>query len=101
MGRQKRAGDHLMLKKGINAPKKREWEFAIKRALAARGNGNMEVALNGLAHKLIRLAQAGDKWAIEEIGNRIDGKAKQAIVGDEESAPVKLEGRIKLVKPTT
>lgn len=88
-----------MLKKGINAPKKREWEFALKRALAARGNGNMEVTLNGLAHKLIRMAQSGDKWAIEEIGNRIDGKSKQAVTGDDEGPPIKLEGRIKLVRP--
>lgn len=88
-----------MIRKGLNAPKSRVWEYAIRRALAARNHGDMDKGLNGLAHKLIREAMAGEQWAIKEIGERLDGKPKQAITGEEDGPPIKVEGRIKLVKP--
>ena len=89
-----------MIKKGLNAPKSRVWEYAIRRVLAQRNGGDMDKGLNGLAHKLVREAMNGEQWAIKEIGERLDGKAKQAIVGDDDGPPIKLEGRINLVKPS-
>ena len=88
-----------MIKRGLNAPKSRVWEYAIRRVLAQRNGGDMDKGLNGLAHKVVRMAMAGDPWAIKEIGERLDGKAKQAIVGDDDSPSIKVEGHIKLVKP--
>ena len=81
-----------------NARKTRHWEAALKRILARRNEMDMEKGLDQLAHKVVRMAMAGDQWALKEIGDRIDGKAKQIIGGDEE-APIRMEGRIKLVKP--
>ena len=89
-----------MIKKGLSAPKSRVWEYAIRRVLAQRNGGDMDKGLNGLAHKLVREAMNGEQWAIKEIGERLDGKAKQAIVGDDDGPPIKLEGRINLVKPS-
>ena len=88
-----------MIKKGLNPPKRRVFEYAIRRALAARNNGDMDKGLNGLAHKLVREAMAGEQWAIKEIADRLDGKPSQAITGDDDGPPIKMEGRIRLVKP--
>ena len=88
-----------MLKKGLHAPKSRLFEYALKRVLAQRNHGDMEKGLNGLAHRLVKAGLEGEQWAIKEIADRIDGKPKQAIVGDDEAPAVKLEGRIRLVKP--
>jgi hypothetical protein len=40
------------------------------------------------AKKLFDRADQGDVAAIKEIGDRLDGKVPQAIVGDEEHPPV-------------
>lgn len=69
------------------------------RALA-RKSGSVELGLDAAADKLAALAiDEADKWALEEIGNRLDGKPAQAIVGDDDAPPVKMEGVLKLVKP--
>lgn len=84
-----------------NAAKAKLWENALKRAIAARYGGDMEKGLQSLAHRVIRSAEGkGEeaRWALTEIANRIDGKPKQAIVGDNDEPPVQMEGRIKLVK---
>jgi hypothetical protein len=65
------------------------WRDAIKRALA-RKSGSVEAGLDAAADKLAKLAiDDGDKWALEEIGNRLDGKVPQAIVGDDDAPPVR------------
>lgn len=84
-----------------NAAKAKLWENALKRAIAARYGGDIEKGLQSLAHRVIRSAEGKgeeSRWALTEIANRIDGKPKQAIVGDDNEAPVQVEGRIKLVK---
>ena len=63
----------------------------MKRALARReaaGNGR---DLNAIAEVLLEKANEGDLAAIKELGDRLDGKPAQAIVGDANSDPVKME----------
>ena len=55
--------------------------------------------MDRLAHKVIRMAEKGDTWALKEIGERIDGKPTQIIAGSDDEPPVKVDGRIKLVRP--
>lgn len=81
-----------------NAKKAKIWEQAIKRALS-RASGSIDSGLDTLADKLVAAAQNGDQWALIEVGNRLDGKPAQAIVGgDEDSEPIKFERVIRLVK---
>lgn len=57
------------------------------RALA-RKCGSVEAGLDKAADKLATLAiDDGDKWALEEIGDRLDGKPAQAIIGGEDDDP--------------
>jgi hypothetical protein len=76
-----------------NAVRARRWREAIMRALA-RKCGSVEQGLDAAADKLACLAiDDGDKWALEEIGDRVDGKPAQALIhqGDEDGGPVKVE----------
>ena len=67
----------------VNGMKKGEWEDAIHYALANYEAGGIQrgKALKCIAKKLVEKALDGDKDAIAEIGNRLDGKPKQAIEG--------------------
>jgi hypothetical protein len=84
-----------------NAAKAKIWHAAIMRALEkrdqSRADGKKEI--DALADKLIDLVAEGDLAALKEFGDRLDGKPAQAIVGDDDSPPVRVEGRIKLIKP--
>jgi hypothetical protein len=52
---------------------------------------------------MVRAAAEGDETAFaaitEKIGDRLEGKPAQVIVGDRDEDPVQVEGRIKLVRP--
>ena len=61
-----------------NNRKNKPWADSINRALARYGDGKLN-ALNVIADQLVTAAVNGDKWAIEEIGNRVDGKPKQQV----------------------
>lgn len=61
------------------AAKAKEWEGALKRALARKHGGDWRAGLDKIAEATIDLAEAKERWAIEEIGSRIDGKPAQAI----------------------
>lgn len=57
--------------------------------------------LRKVAEALIAKAVDGDVQAIREIGDRLDGKPAQAIVGgDDDDAPIRVVSRIELVAPT-
>lgn len=74
-----------------SAVRAKKWREAIMRALA-RKSGTVDQGLDAAADKLAKLAiDDGDKWAIEEIGDRIDGKAAQSVThqGDEEGGPIR------------
>lgn len=72
-----------------NARKAKRWESAITRALAkvAAGAG-VEAGLDALADQLVNAAVKGEQWALIEIGNRLDGKPAQVVVGDKDDDPV-------------
>lgn len=73
-----------------NAKKGKDWQLAIRKALALHSGG--EGATKGLekiAKKLIAAAENGDAWALKELGDRIDGKPAQSMtVSGDESAPL-------------
>lgn len=58
------------------------WRDAIRLAIARRDDGD-DKALHRLASKLIDLCEQGDLSALKELGDRLDGKPAQAIVGDD------------------
>jgi hypothetical protein len=47
--------------------------------------------LKRIAEKWLDKAEEGDQAAINALADRIDGKAVQALVGDEDYAPIKLD----------
>lgn len=67
--------------------------------LAAIGEDSK--ALRQIARSLIAAASVGKMDAIKEIGDRMDGKVAQAVVGgDDDEAPIRLETIIrKIVEP--
>ena len=61
------------------AKQNRRWQDAITRALARHKAGDLTAGLDAAADKLVRLAiERGDKWAIDHIADRLDGKPKQS-----------------------
>ena len=61
-----------------NAKKGKEFEGALRRALARAGD-NVDNGLDKVADKLVTHGMAGEQWAVKEIADRLDGKPKQAI----------------------
>ena len=78
-----------------NAAKAKTWETALRAALAQYANPEKAIeaghALRKIAEKVVVKAIEGDKDAIKEIGDRLDGKAAQSVTlaGDQEN-PVRL-----------
>lgn len=64
-----------------NGAKGSMWANAIKRALA-RAGGSIDAGVDKVADKLVASAQNGDQWAINEIGNRLDGKPTEHLIAD-------------------
>ena len=58
-----------------NATKNRPWAEAINRVLLAEDGKKMRA----LAEKLVDAALAGDVPALKEVGDRVDGKALNAL----------------------
>lgn len=86
-----------------NAAKAKRWQKAIERALARSSGESVDAGLDTAANKLVSAANAGDQWALKELGERIDGKVAQAIIGDSSEDPlnVKVQGAIELVRPAS
>lgn len=84
-----------------NAARGRVWRAAIERALDRRSQSRADgiKEIDAVAEKLVEAAFGGDIAALKELGDRLEGKPAQAIVGEEGAPPVKMEGVIKLVKP--
>lgn len=84
-----------------NAKKARLWTEAVKRAISRKANGDLSGGLDSLAERLVNAADAGEQWAIKEVGDRLDGKPAQALVGDPDQ-PLELNiGTVerKIVRP--
>lgn len=71
------------------AAKGKQWQMAIERALETRGAADRRAALDELAGVLLNKAAEGDMAALKEVGDRLDGRPAQAIVGDPEQ-PISL-----------
>jgi hypothetical protein len=66
-----------------NAAKGRRWADALHKALIRFQDPEQRIqagqALDRIAERVVLMALAGDKDAITEIGNRLDGKPGQSI----------------------
>jgi len=74
-----------------NAAKAKVWSAAIQRALERRQPADERIkAIDELADVLLSKCATGDLSALQELGNRLDGKPAQAVLlgGDENSGPV-------------
>lgn len=85
-----------------NARKAKVWEQALKRALARYSGESVDAGLDKLADRMVKAAAEGDDAAwhtiIEKIGDRLDGKPAQALVGgDEEDNPIRLVQKVERV----
>jgi hypothetical protein len=59
--------------------KDKKWRRAIERALEKRSLVAQMDALDELAEVLLQQCAAGDMTALKELGDRLDGKAAQAM----------------------
>lgn len=59
----------------------KRWKAAILRALA-RAAGDIDSGLDRLAATMVNKAMHGDRWAMDHIADRVDGKAMPTIDGD-------------------
>ena len=66
------------------AAKGKTWADAIRKALLQYADDTVErkEALHHIALKIVEKALAGDTAAVREIGDRLDGKPAQTIMGD-------------------
>lgn len=75
------------------------WREALRRQVLKRVE--KEQNLDRLASVVFNKALDGDMVAAKEIGDRLDGKPAQAIVGDDDADPVRVitEIRRTIVRP--
>lgn len=77
-----------------NAAKGRRWQDALIKALAryTSQDGLIKAgeALDNIAKCVVEKALGGDRDAIAEIGNRLDGKPVQAVAIDPDSGPLQV-----------
>lgn len=57
------------------------WRSALDRAIAQDNAKRVRKA----AEKLLDLAAEGEQWAVKELGDRLDGKAVQQVMGSGEN----------------
>ena len=74
------------------------WQDALKTAMARKADGDYRLTLTKVAESVVDAALAGDRDAWKEIGDRMDGKPAQAIIGgDEQDNPLRVFARIERV----
>lgn len=72
-----------------NAAKGKKWKAAIDRALEEKSRVLGKEALDECARALIDQALAGEQWALQQLGDRLDGKPSQAFdVGSDPDRPL-------------
>jgi hypothetical protein len=76
-----------------NNTKNKPWTDALRRALARYADDDVKTgeALNHIATQYVKCAVNGDKDAITELANRLDGKPAQSVLVDEDSGPLRIE----------
>jgi hypothetical protein len=78
-----------------NAAKAKVWTAAIERALARRSATSRKDALEMLADNLLDLCEEGNLQALQELGNRLEGKPNQALIlSGDEGKPLKVDTTI-------
>lgn len=82
-----------------NAANGKKWRAAIDRALDKTPRVAGLEALDQIAKVLIAKALAGEQWAIDMIGNRLDGKPAQSVeVAGPDGGPVQAKVTVEFVK---
>lgn len=74
-------------------PKEKAFADAVRIAVnrVDETDGEKRKKLMVLADKLVTCAMNGEGWAMQQIGDRLDGKPAQAVVGgDEDDGPLNL-----------
>lgn len=66
-------------KGNTNGRRAKVWSQAIERALKKRSKVDQSEALDILAEKLLTLCDDGNLQALQELGNRIEGKPAQSV----------------------
>lgn len=80
-----------------SSAKGKRWRDALLRAMA-RSSGSVDAGLDKLAEQVVKEGVKGERWAIDHIADRVDGKAAQAIIGGEEDdAPIKHSHTVEFV----
>lgn len=65
--------------------KERIWRNALDRAVKRAIDGKVDyLAIDALADSIVAQGLAGDVQALKEIGDRIDGKVPQALIGSDD-----------------
>lgn len=77
----------------LGRKKERIWRNALERAVKRHMDGKIDyLAIDALADALVAAGLAGEVNALREIGDRIDGKVPQALIGgDEDDAPISVQ----------
>ncbi len=57
-----------------NAANGRRFRDGIRRALARESGGSLQTGIDRICTQLVRAAFDGQQWALQELGNRLDGK---------------------------
>lgn len=84
-----------------NAAKGARWRNAIDTALGNRCKSDGQKALVDLAEVMLKAAEEGEGWALKELGDRMDGKAPQAVtVGNENGEPFKTVNVVEVIPLT-
>ena len=77
------------------------WQEALKTAMARKAEGDYRLTLTKVAETVVEAALAGDRDAWKEIGDRMDGKPAQAIIGGaEDDPPIVTKSVVELVRNT-
>lgn len=78
-----------------NAAKAKVWTAAIERALERRKPADERIkAIDELADKLLEKCAAGDLAALQELGNRLEGKPAQPVTGEGGKGPIELDAHV-------
>lgn len=82
-------------------PKEKSFANMLNIAIKEAVEGSDKTKLRAVADALVDKAMAGDVQAIKEVADRIDGKVPQAVVGDDDSDPLRIitEIRRSIVDP--
>lgn len=65
----------------------RLWRDAIRKAALERDPESKQQYITLAARATVRAAATGDQHAAKEMGDRLDGKAPQALIGGNENDP--------------